>query len=171
MGWHGAPFNGEENAHWQLHAHFYPPLLRSATVRKFMVGYEMLAEAQLDLTAERVIAADYDNQVDEFSLDAPIVTHDSQQWSNYVRGVVKHLQQRNNAFGGVDMVISGNVPQGAGLSSSASLEVAGGGGRWWAASIIPAVNSAKPAPVSSSSRPCAMSALRRSMPLPANWTR
>ncbi|ENL4969308.1 galactokinase, partial [Salmonella enterica subsp. enterica serovar Denver] len=74
----------------------------------------------------RVIAADYDNQVDEFSLDAPIVSHDSQQWSNYVRGVVKHLQQRNNAFGGVDMVISGNVPQGAGLSSSASLEVAVG---------------------------------------------
>ncbi|EDA3392801.1 galactokinase [Salmonella enterica subsp. enterica serovar Kedougou] len=74
----------------------------------------------------RVIAADYDNQVDEFSLDAPIVTHDSQQWSNYVRGVVKHLQQRNNAFSGVDMVISGNVPQGAGLSSSASLEVAVG---------------------------------------------
>ncbi|ENS4589243.1 galactokinase, partial [Salmonella enterica] len=74
----------------------------------------------------RVIAADYDNQVDEFSLDAPIVTHNSQQWSNYVRGVVKHLQQRNNTFGGVDMVISGNVPQGAGLSSSASLEVAVG---------------------------------------------
>ncbi len=73
----------------------------------------------------RVIAADYDNQADEFSLDAPIVTHDSQQWSNYVRGVVKHLQQRNNAFGGVDMVISGNVPQGAGLSP-ASLEVAVG---------------------------------------------
>ncbi|WP_407221409.1 galactose-1-phosphate uridylyltransferase [Escherichia coli] len=46
MGWHGAPFNGEENQHWQLHAHFYPPLLRSATVRKFMVGYEMLAETQ-----------------------------------------------------------------------------------------------------------------------------
>ncbi|ECC1505904.1 galactokinase [Salmonella enterica subsp. houtenae] len=74
----------------------------------------------------RVIAADYDNQVDEFSLDAPIVTHNSQQWSTYVRGVVKHLQQRNNTFGGVDMVISGNVPQGAGLSSSASLEVAVG---------------------------------------------
>jgi UDPglucose--hexose-1-phosphate uridylyltransferase len=53
MGWHGAPFNGEENAHWQLHAHFYPPLLRSATVRKFMVGYEMLAETQRDLTAEQ----------------------------------------------------------------------------------------------------------------------
>ncbi len=53
MGWHGAPFNGEENQHWQLHAHFYPPLLRSATVRKFMVGYEMLAETQRDLTAEQ----------------------------------------------------------------------------------------------------------------------
>lgn len=74
----------------------------------------------------RVIAADYDNQMDEFSLDAPIIAHDSQQWSNYVRGVVKHLQKRNNAFGGADLVISGNVPQGAGLSSSASLEVAVG---------------------------------------------
>jgi UDPglucose--hexose-1-phosphate uridylyltransferase len=38
--------------HWQLHAHFYPPLLRSASIKKFMVGYEMLAEAQRDLTAE-----------------------------------------------------------------------------------------------------------------------
>ncbi|WP_159566564.1 galactose-1-phosphate uridylyltransferase [Budvicia diplopodorum] len=53
MGWHGAPFNQQDNQHWQLHAHFYPPLLRSATVRKFMVGYEMLAEAQRDLTAEQ----------------------------------------------------------------------------------------------------------------------
>ncbi|MBT3321302.1 MAG: UDP-glucose--hexose-1-phosphate uridylyltransferase [Anaerolineae bacterium] len=56
MGWHGAPFNGEENQHWQLHAHFYPPLLRSATVKKFMVGYEMMAEAQRDLTAEQAAA-------------------------------------------------------------------------------------------------------------------
>ncbi len=74
----------------------------------------------------RVIAADYGNEIDEFSLDAPIVTHDSQQWSNYVRGVVKHLLKRNKNFGGADLVISGNVPQGAGLSSSASLEVAVG---------------------------------------------
>jgi UDPglucose--hexose-1-phosphate uridylyltransferase len=52
MGWHGAPgVHGGE--HWQLHAHFYPPLLRSASVRKFMVGFEMLAEAQRDLTAEQ----------------------------------------------------------------------------------------------------------------------
>jgi UDPglucose--hexose-1-phosphate uridylyltransferase len=56
MGWHGAPFTGNENAHWQLHAHFYPPLLRSATVKKFMVGFEMLAEAQRDLTAEGAAA-------------------------------------------------------------------------------------------------------------------
>ncbi|MFA0084313.1 galactose-1-phosphate uridylyltransferase [Vibrio sp. 10N.286.49.C2] len=55
MGWHYAPFfdEGEGIEHWQLHAMFYPPLLRSATVRKFMVGYEMLAESQRDLTAEQ----------------------------------------------------------------------------------------------------------------------
>lgn len=53
MGWHGAPFGEGDRAHWQLHAHSYPPLLRSATVKKFMVGYEMLAEAQRDLTAEQ----------------------------------------------------------------------------------------------------------------------
>lgn len=53
MGWHGAPFDGQDAAHWTLHAHFYPPLLRSASVRKFMVGFEMLAEAQRDLTPEQ----------------------------------------------------------------------------------------------------------------------
>jgi UDPglucose--hexose-1-phosphate uridylyltransferase len=55
MGWHGAPTGRGDPAptHWQLHAHFYPPLLRSATVKKFMVGFEMLAEAQRDLTAEQ----------------------------------------------------------------------------------------------------------------------
>ncbi len=67
MGWHGAPFvqhhttsNDKQQSsgtscapYWQLHAHFYPPLLRSATVKKFMVGYEMLAEAQRDLTPEQ----------------------------------------------------------------------------------------------------------------------
>lgn len=52
MGWHNAPTDDEDYTHWQLHAHFYPPLLRSATVKKFMVGYEMLAESQRDITAE-----------------------------------------------------------------------------------------------------------------------
>ena len=53
MGWHGAPNNLDSTQHWQVHAHFYPPLLRSATVRKFMVGYEMMAEPQRDLTPEQ----------------------------------------------------------------------------------------------------------------------
>lgn len=56
MGWHGAPFVRGEHSHWQVHAHFYPPLLRSATVKKFMVGYELLAEAQRDLTPEQAAA-------------------------------------------------------------------------------------------------------------------
>jgi UDPglucose--hexose-1-phosphate uridylyltransferase len=57
MGWHGTPFKRQLPVyHWQLHAHFYPPLLRSATVKKFMVGYEMLAEAQRDLTSEQAAA-------------------------------------------------------------------------------------------------------------------
>ena len=55
MGWHGRP-SGETGDHWQLHAHFYPPLLRSATIKKFMVGYEMLSEPQRDLTAEQAAA-------------------------------------------------------------------------------------------------------------------
>jgi len=70
MGWHGAPYpvanpqsspssapiRNPQSDHWQLHAHFYPPLLRSATVKKFMVGFEMLGEAQRDLTAEQAAA-------------------------------------------------------------------------------------------------------------------
>jgi UDPglucose--hexose-1-phosphate uridylyltransferase len=52
MGWHGAPFDDQSNEHWQLHAHIYPPLLRSASIRKFMVGYELLGETQRDLTPE-----------------------------------------------------------------------------------------------------------------------
>ena len=51
MGWHQAPFDPGDGAGWQLHAHFYPPLLR-AGVRKFMVGYELLAETQRDLAPE-----------------------------------------------------------------------------------------------------------------------
>jgi len=52
MGFHQRPTDGEEHAEWHFHAHFYPPLLRSATVRKFMVGYEMLATPQRDITPE-----------------------------------------------------------------------------------------------------------------------
>ena len=56
MGWHGEPTDGQDHPYWQLHAHFYPPLLRSATVRKFMVGYEMLGNPQRDITAEQAAA-------------------------------------------------------------------------------------------------------------------
>lgn len=56
FGWHGAPTDDGDYSSWQLHAHIYPPLLRSATVKKFMVGYEMLAEAQRDLTPEDAAA-------------------------------------------------------------------------------------------------------------------
>ena len=56
MGWHGAPYDASPASHWTLHAHFYPPLLRSASVRKFMVGYELLAEPQRDLTPEAAAA-------------------------------------------------------------------------------------------------------------------
>ena len=52
MGFHQRPTDGEAHDEWHLHAHFYPPLLRSATVRKFMVGYEMLATPQRDITPE-----------------------------------------------------------------------------------------------------------------------
>jgi len=52
-GIHQAPTNGNDNNHWCWHMHFYPPLFRSASVKKFMVGYEMLAEPQRDITAEQ----------------------------------------------------------------------------------------------------------------------
>ena len=52
MGFHGAPCDGEEHSEWQLHAHFYPPLLRSAMIRKFMVGFELLGSPQRDITPE-----------------------------------------------------------------------------------------------------------------------
>lgn len=53
MGFHQRPTDGAEHPYWHLHAHFLPPLLRSATVRKFMVGYELLGEPQRDITAEQ----------------------------------------------------------------------------------------------------------------------
>lgn len=53
MGFHQQPTDGSSHPYWHFHAHFYPPLLRSATVKKFMVGYEMLANPQRDITAEQ----------------------------------------------------------------------------------------------------------------------
>ena len=53
----GPSYEQEDLSYWQLHAVYYPPLLRSATVKKFMVGYEMLAQVQRDLTAEKVYSS------------------------------------------------------------------------------------------------------------------
>jgi UDPglucose--hexose-1-phosphate uridylyltransferase len=52
MGLHSAPTDGEPHPEWLMHLHFYPPLLRSATVRKFMVGFELLGSPQRDITPE-----------------------------------------------------------------------------------------------------------------------
>jgi UDPglucose--hexose-1-phosphate uridylyltransferase len=51
-GLHQAPTDGKNHSEWHFHMHFYPPLLRSASIKKFMVGYEMLAEPQRDITPE-----------------------------------------------------------------------------------------------------------------------
>jgi galactokinase len=89
------------------------------------IDYQTLVAAtpRADKTV-RVVAVDYNNEQDEFSLSSPIKSHQTQLWSNYVRGVIRHLQLRGHDFNGADIAITGNVPQGAGLSSSASLEVA-----------------------------------------------
>jgi len=55
-GIHQAPTDGKNHPAWHFHMHFYPPLLRSATVKKFMVGYEMMANPQRDITAESAAA-------------------------------------------------------------------------------------------------------------------
>jgi UDPglucose--hexose-1-phosphate uridylyltransferase len=52
MGFHQRPTDGKEHAEWHFHAHFFPPLLRSATIKKFMVGFELLASPQRDMTPE-----------------------------------------------------------------------------------------------------------------------
>ncbi len=71
----------------------------------------------------RVLALDYGQQLDTFRLDEPIESNEAQPWANYVRGVVQVLLARGYVLGGMDIALSGNIPQGAGLSSSASLEV------------------------------------------------
>ncbi len=71
----------------------------------------------------RVVSSDYQNAVDEFDLNQSIEFVKDKMWANYIRGVVKCLLDKGYALGGMDLAVSGNVPQGAGLSSSAALEV------------------------------------------------
>ncbi len=74
----------------------------------------------------RVVSVDYQESLDEFSLDEPIVPKPETPWANYVRGVIFVMLQKGYVLKGANLAISGNVPQGAGLSSSASIEVAVG---------------------------------------------
>lgn len=87
------------------------------------INYQAIVAAKpRDDQQVNVISVDYNNAQDSFSLAEPIVATE-QDWANYIRGVVKHLQLRGYQFNGADIAVSGNVPQGAGLSSSAALEV------------------------------------------------
>ncbi len=86
-------------------------------------GTAIVARRRDDRTV-RVIAADYGDAVDTYALDAPIARLEAPMWANYVRGVVDDMLKRGLPVAGMDMVIAGDVPQGAGLSSSASLSVA-----------------------------------------------
>jgi galactokinase len=91
------------------------------------IDYRTVIAARLrDDNVVRVIAADYDDALDEYRLDAPIARLAQPMWANYVRGVIAQLVERGLPMQGMDMAIAGNVPQGAGLSSSASLSVAVG---------------------------------------------
>lgn len=88
------------------------------------IDYETVVGISLrEDTLVRVIAVDYDNAQDEFDISKKIEFVDNKLWANYVRGVVKFLLTRGYSLRGADIAISGNVPQGAGLSSSAALEV------------------------------------------------
>ncbi len=70
MGFHQSPTDNQDHEEWHFHAHYYPPLLRSATVRKFMVGFEMLGMAQRDITAESAAERLRAVQTEHFA-DAP----------------------------------------------------------------------------------------------------
>lgn len=83
----------------------------------------VVAAAKRNDSIVRVVAVDYENQTDEFDITQEITFVKDKMWANYIRGVVKCLLARGYEFGGADISVSGNVPQGAGLSSSAALEV------------------------------------------------
>lgn len=88
------------------------------------INYQtVVAAAKRDDNLVRVVSVDYGNAVDEFDLTQDISFQQDKMWANYIRGVVKCLMERGFTFSGADISVSGNVPQGAGLSSSAALEV------------------------------------------------
>ncbi|EKO3674784.1 galactokinase, partial [Vibrio metschnikovii] len=88
------------------------------------INYQtMVAAAKRTDNLVRVVSVDYGNEIDEFDITGDILFQQDKMWANYIRGVVKCLLARGYQFTGADISVSGNVPQGAGLSSSAALEV------------------------------------------------
>ncbi|MGF1719934.1 galactokinase [Vibrio kyushuensis] len=88
------------------------------------INYQtVVAAAKREDNIVRVISVDYGDALDEFDLTETIDFQQDKMWANYIRGVVKCLRDRGFEFSGADISVSGNVPQGAGLSSSAALEV------------------------------------------------
>ncbi len=88
------------------------------------INYQtVVAAAKREDNLVRVVSVDYGNAVDEFDITQEITFQQDKMWANYIRGVVKCLLARGYQFTGADISVSGNVPQGAGLSSSAALEV------------------------------------------------
>lgn len=83
----------------------------------------VVAAAKREDNRVRVVSVDYGNAMDQFDLSQEITFQPDKMWANYIRGVVKCLLARGYQFGGADIAVTGNVPQGAGLSSSAALEV------------------------------------------------
>ena len=128
------------NTHFERSFHYQAQSLFQAPGRVNLIGehtdyndgfvlpcainfYNLVAASPRTDRQIRVLAVDYDDQVDSFYLDSAIEPHSNYLWANYVRGVVKLIRQRFPNISGIDLAICGNVPQGAGLSSSASLEV------------------------------------------------
>ncbi|MCW8332305.1 galactokinase [Vibrio paucivorans] len=88
------------------------------------INYQtVVAAAKRDDNRVRLVSVDYGDALDEFDITEEITFQQDKMWANYMRGVVKCLLARGYEFTGADIAVTGNVPQGAGLSSSAALEV------------------------------------------------
>lgn len=86
--------------------------------------FTLVAVSTRDDMQVKVIALDWENETDEFDIKGEIAFHQEQMWSNYIRGVLSELKVHGYPVQGCNLAVIGNVPQGAGLSSSAALEVA-----------------------------------------------
>jgi len=86
----------------------------------------MVAASRRDDNAMHIVAVDFGNAVDEFDLTGAVERNAEQPWADYVRGMITALQNDGHVLTGANIAIAGNLPKGAGLSSSASLEVAVG---------------------------------------------